>query len=405
MTADRTAFHEELRREVAARTDDLVATTARLIEVATENPPGSNLQQARDVICAELEARGIEYDVVPSGRAGSDHAVIAGHIGRHGPIAYLHGHYDVVPAFRPDQFTAVVSGGEVAGRGAADMKSGLAAMLVAAEIHRDRGGAGRVELIYVPDEETGGAEGAERLVELGVIDPAAPTVGAIVGESSWPDIWYAARGAFTIQVTVTGRAAHVGLHYEGASAFEAAHEVVQRLFGFRDEVALRRTEFRIEPEDARRSIMLVGGVSGGGTNFNIVPERFTFTIDRRPNPDEDYAAAKDELMTMLDEMGERHDLSIEILQDAAPASTPPDGALIGALERGIALADGRAASPTMCPGCLETRVYTREGIPAVAYGPGPAAQMHGPDESVPIDNLSEACLAYSFVLGALLGYD
>ena len=58
----------------------------------------------------------------------------------------------------------------------------------------------------------------------------------------------------------------------------------------------------------------------------------------------------------------------------------------------------------MCPGCLETRIYSEHGIPAVAYGPGPMAVMHAPDEHVPIANLVEACSVYAAVLGDTLGY-
>ncbi len=58
----------------------------------------------------------------------------------------------------------------------------------------------------------------------------------------------------------------------------------------------------------------------------------------------------------------------------------------------------------MCPGCLETRIYSEQGIPAVAYGPGPMSVMHAPDEHVPIANLYEACAVYVGVLGESLGY-
>jgi hypothetical protein len=110
-------------------------------------------------------------------------------------------------------------------------------------------------------------------------------VGAIVAEPSFPNIWYAARAAFTVEVTVKGRPAHVGLHYTGTNALLAAHSVLDDLFAMADKVAEHCTELRIEPEPARHSIMLIGGTAGGGTNFNIVPGEFRFTIDRLRNPD------------------------------------------------------------------------------------------------------------------------
>jgi acetylornithine deacetylase/succinyl-diaminopimelate desuccinylase-like protein len=148
------------------------------------------------------------------------------------------------------------------------MKGGLVAMLVAAVIHRELGGGGRIKLVFVPDEETDGVNGSERLEELGVIDPTATSAGAIVAEPSFPNIWYAARAAFTVEVTVEGRLAHVGLLYTGSNALLAAHNVLDDLFAMADAVAQHRTEPRIEPEPARQSIMLIGGTSGGGTNFD-----------------------------------------------------------------------------------------------------------------------------------------
>ncbi len=111
------------------------------------------------------------------------------------------------------------------------------------------------------------------------------------------------------------------------------------------------------------------------------------------------------MLRFLDELAEDYEIDVQILQDAEPAAGSLEGSLMESLHAGIAATGGRAAAPTMCPGCLETRVYSRVGIPSVAYGPGPAARMHGPDESVPIDNLVEAATAYAYVLGDLLGYD
>ena len=205
-------------------------------------------------------------------------------------------------------------------------------------------------------------------------------------------------------MTVRGRAAHVGLHYEGVSAVELGHRVLGELYAYRDEVARRRTELRIEPDAARASIMLIGGVVSGGTTFNIVPDELSFTIDRRPNADEDYEAARRELLALLEQLGEAAELEVEVLQDVAPSLTPPNDDLVASVERAIRNVAGRDVTATMCPGCLETRVYARAGIPAVAYGPGPTAVAHGPDEHVPIENLVEACAVYATVLGERLGY-
>lgn len=393
----------EIKHTVESRSEELIGLLESFVIIPSENPPGTHLKEAQAWIGDRLTEYDIPFATRPTSRTDTDHAVVIGTVGTGERFLYLHGHYDVVPAFTEAQYSPEIRKGSLFGRGASDMKSGLVAMLVAAVIHRDLGGAGEVRLVYVPDEESGGADGSERMTELELIDTAG-CVGAIVGEPSYPDIWYAARGAFTVKVTVVGTPAHVGLHYTGDNAFEHAHEIIGKLLSWRDSVASHKTNFRIEPEAARSSIALIGGTSGGGTNFNIVPDEFSFTIDRRPNPDENYDQAKRELLDLLKSFEGDHGLSVEIIQDARPASTPVDHALIQSIQDNVTLASGRHAPLSMCPGCLETRIYSQHGIPAVAYGPGPMSVMHAPDEHVPIDNLVEACTVYAAVLGDTLGY-
>lgn len=398
--------HAELtriQRAVKSRSEELVELLSSFVGVASENPPGSGLKQAQAWIGEHLSRYEIPFEVHSTARGETDHAVIIGTVGHGSDFMYLHGHYDVVPAFRDDQYVAEIRDGRMYGRGTSDMKSGVVAMLLAAVIHRDLGGNGRIRLVYVPDEESGGADGSERMVELGLLETTG-CLGAIVGEPSHPDIWYAARGAFTVEVTVAGKPAHVGLHYTGDSAFEYAHQVIHRLLAWRDTVAGRKTDYRIEPEAARSSIVLVGGTSGGGTNFNIVPDQYRFTIDRRPNPDEDYDSAKTELLDLIDELDVEQRLTVEVLQDVRPASTDAGDPLVTSVQDSISKIGARHAPLSMCPGCLETRIYTEHGVPAVAYGPGPMSVMHAPDEHVPISNLIEACSVYSAVLGDMLGY-
>ena len=137
--------------------------------------------------------------------------------------------------------------------------------------------------------------------------------------------------------------------------------------------------------------MLVGGVSGGGTNFNIVPAEFSFTIDRRPNPDENYDEAKLELLALLESPRRRGvDLDWQVLQDAPSAVTPADSDFVNDVAGTVSAVTGAMPTVTCCPGVLETRVYDQLGIPAVAFGPGVIERMHGPDEDVPIANLVDA---------------
>lgn len=376
---------------------EIVAFARDLIAIPTENPPGTAYDRCVERIRAELDALAIAHELVETGDAETTRRAILAEVGDAGPLLYLHGHYDVVPAFTPKQFEPRLADGRLIGRGSSDMKGGLASIVYAARAAAEAGM--RVGLVIVPDEETGGRLGAERLAELGRLDSAA--VGAILAEPTWGTVWHACRGAFTLRVTVRGKAAHVGLHYEGVNAFDAAVDVVLSLRGLEQALRERKSALAFSSADPRaaESIMLVGGVVRGGTNFNIVPDELSFTVDRRPNADESYDDAREEILGLL--QAARADLSWEVLQDARSAVTPGESDLVRAVAGAAAAVTGRAPSVTCCPGVLETRVYNRLGIPAVAFGPGLIERMHAPDEDVPVANLVEAARIYAKVAAAL----
>ena len=380
--------------------DEMLAFARDLIAIPSENPPGAGYDECVSRICAELTSLAIDYEVVETGDEETRRQAILATVGDRGPLLYLHGHYDVVPGFSPAQFDARVEDGRLVGRGASDMKGGLAVIVHAARRAAEAGA--RIGLVIVPDEETGGRLGAERLAELGRLDSGA--AGAIVAEPTWGTIWHACRGAFTVRVFVRGRPAHVGLHYEGVNAFAAAIDVAVGLRELEHVLRERRSdlEFSSTSDRASESIMLIGGVSGGGTNFNIVPSEFSFTVDRRPNPDENYEEAKRDLLDVLASFMERGvELDWEILQDAPSAVTPVGGDFVQTVAAAVNEVTGALPTVTCCPGVLETRIYNQLGIPAVAFGPGLIERMHGPDEDVPIANLVDAAAIYVELAGAL----
>ncbi len=374
--------------------DRLVAFARDLIEIPTENPPGNAYDACLDRIERELEALDLPYRLVETGTTDAPRRAVVSTPSARGRPLYLHGHYDVVPAFSPEQFGAREHDGRLVGRGSSDMKGGLAAIVHAARACADRDLP--VALVVVPDEETGGRLGSERLAGLGAIDAGA--CGAIVAEPTWGTIWHACRGAFTLRVDVRGRAAHVGLHYQGRNAFTDALAIVDALAPLRAELAERRSPLDFGSDDPRaaESILLLGGRAGGGVNFNVVPDRFSFTIDRRPNPDEDHEAARRELLGALEDAAAATgaDIAWEVLQDSAGGATAADDPFVEAIAASVERTTGVRPTVTCCPGVLETRVYQRLGVPAVAFGPGLIDQMHGPDEYVPTANLAAAAATY-----------
>jgi succinyl-diaminopimelate desuccinylase len=141
---------------------------------------------------------------------------------------------------------------------------------------------------------------------------------------------------------------------------------------------------------------MIGGQSGGGTNFNVVPERCWFTVDRRINPEEDLEAEKERLIGVLEEC-KRYGIPLEweILQEGESAACGEEEHLGRALASSIAAVAGNTPRFEMCPGLLETRFYAALGMPAYAYGPGLLSVAHGPKEYVDMRRVAECAAIYA----------
>ena len=201
------------------------------------------------------------------------------------------------------------------------MKGGIVAMLYAILAIRECGEKlnGKIGLTLVPDEETGGKRGSAWLAREGLLGRNG--VGMLLAEPTSGVVWNANRGAISLRVRVLGKSAHVGLQHQGANAFERMHRVVERLEQLKREVEQRSTQCTVGAEQMRNSILMLGGQSGGGANFNVVPEECWFTMDRRINPEEDLDEEKAKLLEVLGQcQQEGIPLEWDVLQEGRSAA-------------------------------------------------------------------------------------
>ena len=260
---------------------------------------------------------------------------------------------------------------------------------------------GRVGLCIVADEETGGQGGSRYLDQIGMLGQNA--IAMLTPEPTSGVVWNANRGAISLRITVKGKPAHVGLQHLGVNAFERMLSVVTALQALKAEVEQRKTSYRIEPKEAAYSILMLGGRVEGGTNFNVVPEACSFTVERRFNPEEDLETEKKKLFAVLDEFKRQGILlDVEILQEGFSSGVSAEHPVAETLAESIETIMGERPSFEMCPGILENRWYARKGIPAFAYGPGFLDVAHGPNESVEIEHIFQHTLLYALVAARLL---
>jgi succinyl-diaminopimelate desuccinylase len=391
-----TGFIEGNAGAIAAMLGDLIA-------IPTVNPPGRAYRECTSYLSDRLHAWGIEHRVieVPSGR--HPRFSLVGSCGPGDRGLHFHGHYDVVAGQSAGQFRAVEREGRIYGRGSSDMKGGIAAMLFAlyalAECRAPLSGS--IGLSLVPDEETGGALGMRHLSAEGLLPDAR--LGMLMPEPSSGVVWHASRGALSLRVRIQGKPAHVGLTHQGVNAFEQMADLVHSLVRLKQRVEQRRTALPVRPPEANRSVMLIGGESGGRANFNVVPDLAWFSVDRRLNPEEHLDEAKRELDRVFDRHRKRGAaIEVEVLQEGDPSISRQDAPLARVLRRTIADVTGRRPRFELCPGILEIRFFSSRGVPGYCYGPGLLEVSHGPDEYVRRADLIDCAKIYALTALRLL---
>ncbi len=140
---------------------------------------------------------------------------------------------------------------------------------------------------------------------------------------------------------------------------------------------------------------MIGGQSGGGANFNVVPEECWFTVDRRINPEEDLEAEKSLLLELFERLQkEGISLEVEIFQEARSSGCDETAPLGQALAQSIDAVTGEKPRFELCPGLLETRFYA-DRMPAYAYGPGLLSVAHGSNEYVDLRKVAECAAIYA----------
>jgi len=356
------------------RADEMAELLVRLVACETENPPGRYLADCAVLVGEAMDRLGLKPEILeltPTA-ALAEPRIVRGAAGDGARVVYFHGHFDVVPVQDRAQFRAVRRDGRITGRGTADMKGGIVSMLYGAAAAQELGllDRGRIVIHLVCDEETGSAVGSGQLRERNLIDRNA--VAMLTAEQSGEVIWNTARGALSLRVDVHGRAAHVGDAFKGVNSFLHMLRVAAPL------------EAHVGEMSERGSMIVVGGRSGGGSNFNVVPERTWFTVDGRFNPEVDLDAEQARITAIVSDAARAAgaEVSVEVTQLAPPSDTSASHPAATLLGNCVAKVTGRSARFELCAGCLDTRWYAQLGIPSFGFGPGRFDVSHGPDEYV-----------------------
>ncbi len=365
-----------------------------MISFDTVSPEGKQYEELVQFVKEWLESRGVEARIEyvdPEYRSkacptGSQRPIVIARVGEGEPLLEFNGHYDVVPpgeGWESDPFEAKFVNGYVIGRGATDMKGGVAAVMVALA-NLSNWKEGEVKAVFVPDEEIGGFCGtAYRVNVLGKKYPIGRKV--VIAEPSSRTVWIGHKGMVWLEVEVEGKQAHASMPWEGENAFLKASALaleIDRALGDELSKTFSKYEYTSGHPMAKLTVYNIGGVAFSTSNKeNVIPGSFKFSIDIRTIPE----TKPEEVVRKVEEVvKERAKLRVKFMDE-------------GLLNEGSELAElierTWGEPKRVCEAGLDMRFY--RGYDVVTWGPGSSDEAHKPNEKVKLEEVEEFARRYS----------
>jgi succinyl-diaminopimelate desuccinylase len=389
--------HPDLGGDLAASldTERVAGRLQKLVQAASENPPGQEAEAGRLLaqLCREMGGEVEVHEAVP----GRPNVVARWGFGS-GPTVGFCSHIDVVPAgdrslWEVDPYAGEIRNGRLLGRGSSDAKGPIAAALEAVEMVRATQPqlAGTLELELVADEEAMGFKGAGFLVEKGLVHPDF----AIVGEPTSLRIVSAQRGACWLRIATRGKAAHGSAPERGRSAIQHMAEIVLRLEKTLPEIS--------HPVVGGPSINV--GIIHGGEKVNIVPAGCEIQVDRRTIPEESRDSVLASIFAAIELAKERFpELDAEVVIDffADPFEVKEDSRVARGLAAALEEATGGPAETMGFRGASDARFLSDAGTDVVVCGPGDISVAHTAQESIDLGELERGAVAYAHTFASLL---
>ena len=356
--------------------------TQALVRFDTINPPGN------ERLCAEhlgsiLNDAGFAVSYHEFAETRTSLVARIGGDADAKPLCFT-GHIDTVPlgaaSWSVDPFAADIADGKLYGRGTSDMKSGVAAFVVAAiRLARELETGPGMVLIITAGEETG-CEGAYHLAGLGNVLGDAGAIVVAEPSSNLPFIGH--KGALWLKAVANGLTAHGSMPELGVNAIYKAARTISQLEDF---------DFNVARHPVLGKPTLNVGTVHGGMNINSVPDRAEVGIDIRTLPDQDHGDLCAHLSSYLGD-----EIAVEPIVDVGSVWTDP--AEDWMLDVFDVMAEILGKMPEVCTATYFTDAAALTpaygGPPTVILGPGEAAMAHQTDEYCVVDRIDQAVDAY-----------
>jgi succinyl-diaminopimelate desuccinylase len=387
----------------------LLAFTQELVRTRSVHEPatGGGEAQAAGLVAELMRGFGWHPEVVEVQPGRPNVLAVVEGRGGEGPTLAFEGHTDVVTEGAPDEWSVDPFGGEVRdgrlyGRGAADMKSGVASMLFGVRALEQAGPfPGRVALLVLCDEE-GMMLGAKHFSATAL---AQGVDACIVCEPEGDEVCTSAKGAVRLRVELHGAMAHGAMPQQGRNPIRAAGNLLVALAAYEDALRERHgTHEHLGPNYVTPTVLDAGSFD----QINVIPAVARVAVDIRTTPGVDHAALVDEVRGLADEAGAGLGVraAVEVVDDRPPVEIDAGHAVVQAVVRAHEAEHGVTPPYGGVPGATDGTILWRDArIPNVVYGPGDKWIAHQADEWVAVDDLGRyarvyARAAHAFLTGA-----
>lgn len=378
--------------------DLVVELTQELIRFRSINPPGDE-EPVAEFLAGRLREFGLDAQIQPvePGRAN-----LIGRLPGSGDGGLvLTGHLDVVPSgeqpWAHPPFDAEMADGQIYGRGSADMKGGVAAIVAAAAALAKSEFHPQADLIlaFTAGEETG-LFGAKKMAERKSLQGAKYLV---VAEPTDLNVFIAEKGVLWVDIRAAGRTAHGSMPNLGINAVSYIARLIPRLEAY---------PFPFEESRLLGKPTLSVNVIQGGNKTNVVPDLCTVSIDMRTVPSQSHEALVAGIRRMAGEVAQEFDpdlqVEVEVVHDEPPVETDRAEALVKDTVEAVQKVRGAAPEVTGVMFATDAAVLTPTfDLPMVICGPGAPGQAHQPDEHVSVEQLVQAAQIYADLAVRMLG--
>ena len=363
---------------------DAISLTRALLQFDTVNPPGRERDCAK-YAGAMLQEWGfsVEYFEYAEGRT----SVVARAGGNDGkaPLC-LTGHLDVVPlgarAWSKDPFSGETDGDRLYGRGASDMKAGVAAILLAARSFSKKLNNTPGIVVVLTAAEEGGCVGSAQLARTGLLGKAGAMV---VGEptSNYPLVGH--KGSVKFHARFRGVSAHGSMPELGVNAIYKAGKALARLETF---------DFQVSEHPVMGRPTLNVGTIEGGVTVNAVADSARIGVDIRTVPGMDHEEVLKKIRAALPEA------ELEVFSNLKPVWTAPEQDWVQRVfeicKPYVGAQPAARTAPYMTDAANLLKVYT--GVPTVVLGPGEAAMAHQTDEYASQERIRQSVAIYESLI-------